>query len=79
MEDALLFARVGRREQASGASYTAQGLQKQPEILNNLLYISSTINQNLDFGACISVSKPLEPVLGRKFHIESEFEVQISY
>ena len=30
-------------------------------------------------GAWISVSRPLEPVLGRNFHIESEFEVQISY
>ena len=30
-------------------------------------------------GTWISDSRPLEPAIGRKFHIESEFEVDISY
>ena len=33
-------------------------------------------NKNLDFQTWIPDSRPLEPVLGRKFHVESEFEVK---
>ena len=29
----------------------------------------------MDLGTWISVSRPLEPALGRKFHVESEFDV----
>ena len=62
-----------------GASHTAQGPRKQPEILKNLLYSLSTTYQHLDFGTWILVFKPLEPAPGKKFHIESDSDVQIPY
>ena len=60
----------------TGASYIAQGPQKQQEILKNQLFMFYKISNNCYFGTWTSVSGPSEPVLGRKFHIESESEVQ---
>ena len=54
------------------ASYTAQGPQKQPEIIKSMLHISSTKNDILGLRTWIQVSKPLESVPARKFHVESE-------
>ena len=62
-----------------GASYIAQGPQKQQEILKALLSVFSTRKHNLDFWTWIWVSRPLEPVLRKKLHAESEFEVQNHY
>ena len=62
-----------------GASYVAQGPHKQSEILKHPFYISSTQNENLDFWTWILVSGPLEPAPGRKYHVESEFEVRFVY
>ena len=39
-----------------GASYMAQGPQKQPEFFERLLFISSTTNNNFDVWTWISVS-----------------------
>ena len=59
-----------------GASYTAQGPQKQAKIINNLLYISSTTNQCLDFWTWVLVSIPLELVLGMKFRVDFESAIK---
>ena len=55
---------------ASRSSYTAQGLQKQPEILERLLVISSAKNESLIFGTWISDSRSLEPVPVRRSHVD---------
>ena len=62
-----------------GPPYAAQGPQKQPENINTILLMRSTTYNILDFLTWISVSRPLEPALGRKFHVESEIEVYLSY
>ena len=62
-----------------GASYTAPGpyiLQENEKMRERNVY---TKFKNLDCWTWISVSRPLELVLGRKFHVESESEVQNPY
>ena len=59
-----------------GASYTAQGPQKQPDIFKNQLFISSTTNKHFDFWTWTSVSRPFKPVPGRKFHVDFETAIQ---
>ena len=58
------------------ASYTAQGPQKQPEIIEHLLYVFRARHKHIDFWTWNSVSRPLKTVPVRKFHIESELEVR---
>ena len=38
-----------------------------------------TQDKNLEFGTCVSISRPLVPVLGRKIHVESDFWVHLCY
>ena len=54
-------------------------LRNKQESLSKPSYYSSTTNRQLDCWTCISVSRPLELVLGRKIHVDSESEVQTSH
>ena len=57
------------------ASYTAQGLQKQPAILKHLLFRYYREYKDICFGTWILDSRPLGPALWRIFYVESEFKV----
>ena len=54
-------------------------LRNNQKSLSTYFLFSIKQNRNRDFWTWTSVSKPLEPVLGRKFHVDSEFEVQNNY
>ena len=59
------------------APHIAQDLRNNQKSIKTNFFSFEHINTNLDLGTWTSVSRPLELVLGRNFHAESEFEVQI--
>ena len=76
----LIWTKLGAKSfyKPPGASYKAQGPQKQSETLKNIPVMSSTKNKNLDCWTWISVSTPFEPVSGRIVHVDFEYEVLFS-
>ena len=56
--------------------YTAQGPQKQPQTIKHQLLIVSTKMKYIYSWNWISVSKPLERVLGKNFHVDFESAIE---